>query len=196
MIKPVRTSGPAALTFLTLAEAKAHCRVDDADSDALITSLISAVESYLDGYTGILGRALINQTWRVNLCDWPECDIRLPLSPVSTITSIKYYDTANAQQTISGANYSMHEDALSPYVKFISTYSTPTLYDRDDAIEVLFVAGYGATASDVPAAIRHAALMTIGHLYENRETVVIDSTAVKLPMAADALLAPFRRVGV
>jgi uncharacterized phiE125 gp8 family phage protein len=195
MLKPVRTADPAALTFLTLAEAKAHCRIDDADNDGLITNLISAVESYLDGYSGILGRALINQTWRVNLIDWP-CDvIRLPMAPVSAITSIKYYDDSNVQQTVTASDYSLHEDALSPYVKFIPAFSAPGVYDRDNAIEVLFVAGYGSAASNVPAAIRAAALLLVGHWYENRENVVIGQTVVELPMAVNSLLAPFRRVG-
>lgn len=197
MLKPVRTAAPdPTKPLVTLAECMAHIRQDAGDDESLVEGIRDAVVSYFDGYSGILGRALINQTWKINFSGWPCDEIRLPFSPVQSIASIKYYDALNSQQTVSSSNYALLEDHLSPYVKFIPTYLSPTPYDRDDAIEVLFVAGFGAAASAVPAAIRHAALMTIGHLYENRETVVIDQDAIKLPMGAEALLAPFRRRGV
>lgn len=47
-LSPVRTAAPAELP-ITLAEAKAHCRVDYTDDDAFITSLIGAAVSHLDG---------------------------------------------------------------------------------------------------------------------------------------------------
>ena len=35
-------------------------------------------------------------------------------------------------------------------------------------------------------------LLLIGHWYENREAVVIGSTATELPMAVEALISPYR----
>ena len=49
-------------TPVTLAEAKAWCRVDHIDDDTLISSLIDAAVSKLDGYSGILGRCMVTQT--------------------------------------------------------------------------------------------------------------------------------------
>lgn len=196
-LKPVQTIAPTAV-LITREEAKRQCRIEllVPDDDALIDGLILTAMSIIDGYSGVLGRALINQTWRVNLESWPACRIRLPLAPISTITSVKYYDASNAQQTLDAANYSLLEDALSPYVGWKASASLPSLYEREDAIEVLFVAGYGAAATDVPAAIKHAALMLIAHLYENRETSIVGTTAIELPWSVAALLAPFRRVGI
>lgn len=198
MLNPVRTAAPdPSKPLLSLAECKQFLRIDHADDDSSIEAFRDAVTAYLDGLSGILGRALINQTWKVNLCAWPRLAIRLPFSPVSAITSIKYWDTAtpSVQQTVSASNYSLLEDALSPFVKFVPAFSAPALYDREDAIEVLFVAGYGADSTSVPAAIKAAALLMIGHLFEHREDVVIGETAVPLPLSSNALLAPFRRVG-
>ncbi len=199
MLTPVRVTPPAAdKPLLTKDECKQFLRIDHADEDTLIESFRDGVTAYLDGYAGILGRALINQTWKVNLCRWPSCDIRLPLSPVSSIASIKYWDAAtpSVQQSVTASDYSLLEDALSPYVKFIPAFAAPALYDREDAIEVLFVTGYGADNSAVPAAIKAAALLMLGNLYEHREDVVIGDTAIPLPMGSKSLLAPFRRVGV
>lgn len=189
MLKPVQTVAPT-VALVTREEAKRQCRLEllQPDDDAVIDGLILAATAWLDGYSGVLGRALINQTWRVNLACWPACRIRLPLAPVSVITSIKYYDIANVQRTLDTANYSLLEDALSPYAAYARNISLPALYERDDAIEVLFVAGYGAAASDVPEAIRTAAKFHIEILFDRdpdaRET---------MEKARDALIAPFRR---
>lgn len=195
MLKPVLITAPA-VPLVSLEEAKAHCRVDHDDENAILTGLVTAATSLLDGYSGVLGRALINQTWRVNLCSWPPCRIRLPLSPVSAISSIKYFDAANVERTLNAANYALFEDALSSYAGWSSTASLPSLFEREDAVAVEFVAGYGATTDKVPEAIRLAAKMLVGSWYEGRETTVVGTTAQTLPFAVDALISPFRRVGV
>ncbi len=196
-LKPVQTVAPSA-PLLTLDEVKRHCRVElpQPDDDAVLNGLMLAATAYLDGYSGVLGRALINQTWRINLSCWPACRLRLPFSPVSSIVSIKYYDAANVQQALSAANWSLLEDARSPYAGWALNASLPSLYERADAIEVLFVAGYGATADTVPEAIRVAAKILIATWFENREASVVErATLEKLPFSVDALLSPFRRVG-
>ena len=196
LLKPVLVTPPAAdKPLVSLAEAKAQCRVDHDVDDRLLEMLVAVATAWLDGYSGVLGRALINQTWRLPLSYWPACQIRLPLAPVSTIASIKYFDAANVEQTLDPANYSLIEDALSPAARWTSTASFPSLFERPDAISVNFVAGYGAAASDVPAAIVHAAKMIIAHLYENREHAIVGTSAQAVPFGADVLIAPFRRVG-
>jgi len=47
---------------------------------------------------------------------------------------------------------------------------------------MLFTCGYGSAASDVPADIRQAALLIVGHLYENREAVIDTNGYTMLPM--------------
>ncbi|WP_297534627.1 head-tail connector protein [Nitrobacter sp.] len=56
MLTPIRTVAPAEMP-VTLAEAKAHLRVDHDDQDDLITAQIKAATAWFDGYSGILGRA-------------------------------------------------------------------------------------------------------------------------------------------
>ncbi len=47
---------------VTLAEAKAWCRIDAADEDSLVSALIAAARLHVEALTG---RALITQTWRL-----------------------------------------------------------------------------------------------------------------------------------
>lgn len=48
-----------------------------------------------------------------------------------------------------------------------------------------------ATAAPVPASIKHAALLLIGHFYNNREAVSAERLA-KVPATFDMLIAPHR----
>ena len=196
MLKPVRTAAPA-VTPVSLAEAKAHCRVDHGDDDALITALIASATGYLDGWSGILGRALVNQTWAQKFPTFPAgAVIGLVLTPVSSIASITYYDADNNPQTLDTSVYTLLEDELGPFVTLQVDEIWPSTYAREDAVTVTYVAGYGAAGSDVPAPIRQAMLLMIGHWHENREAVVTGQAPAELPMAVKYLLAPYRRVGV
>jgi hypothetical protein len=44
----------------------------------------------------------------------------------------------------------------------------------------------------VPQAIKQAALLLVGHWYANREAVSIGESVAEIPLAATALLEPFR----
>jgi len=192
MLAPVRTADPAE-TPVTLDEAKLHLRVDHNDDDTLISSLIGAATAYLDGWSGILGRALVTQTWRQDFCRFSDC-MRLPLAPVTSIDKVEYFDGANARQTLDAGVYTLLADARSPFVTLAPGQYWPGIYSRDDAVSVTFVAGCAAEA--VPAPIRTAILLHVAHLYINREAVIVGDAPTVLPMSAEALIAPYRRVGV
>ena len=193
MLSTIRTVAPAD-PLLTLVEAKAHCRVDHAEDDALLASLISAVTSYLDGYAGVLGRALVAQTWRADYAGFD--DMRLPLWPVASVTSLTYTDVADAVQTVPPGNYEIGQDAMGAFIAAAPGFSWPHPAFRVSPVSVTAV--YGTALSDVPGAITAAALLMVGDLYRNRETVAVGGVANAIPMSGtvDALLAPYRRVGI
>jgi len=169
MLKPSLVAAPAE-NPVTLVEAKDFMVVEFTDDDALITSLIAAAASHLDGYSGILGRALINQTWRQDFSCF-QSRLRLPLSPFQSISSIQYYDDDNALQTLSSALYSAYEDHLGPYVERVSGASWPSTYDRANAVQVTYLVGYGA-ANAVPESIKTVIKMIVAELYENRAITI------------------------
>lgn len=193
MLYTIRTVAPVDL-LLTLGEAKAHCRVDHSEDDILLTSLISAVTAHLDGHTGVLGRALVTQTWRSDYAGFE--DLRLPLWPVASVTSVTYIDTADASQTIASGNYELGRDAMGAFIAAAPGFSWPQTAMRVSPVSVTAV--YGTAAVDVPSDIKAAALLMVGDLYRNRETVAVGGVANAIPMSAtvDALLAPYRRVGI
>lgn len=192
MLRPVRTVAPAA-DLLDIDAVKLQLHEDGTDQDSLIEALIAAATAHLDGYSGILGRCLINQTWRQDFEAFAT-RLRLPFPDVSSVSSLQYYDANNAQQTVADANYQLLEDELGAFIELSGLYTPPVTYGyRRDAVSVTFVAGYGPAASDVHPSVIPAALMLIGHWYENREAVNIGNIVSELPFAVRALLAPVSR---
>jgi uncharacterized phiE125 gp8 family phage protein len=190
-------TAPAAAP-LTLAEAKAHLRVNHDDEDALINGLIDAVRGHVDGKDGFLGRALVTQTWELVLDKFPAAEIKIPLPPLQTVESIKYDDGAGLEQTLAANQYSV-DNASEPGWVMPVTARWPTTLDAINAVRIRFVAGYAPDANsppdlaaNVPGAIKAAMLLLIGSLYEHREAIVIGQTAVQIPWGAEQLLRPFR----
>src|SRR6056297_1708873 len=186
-------SGPA-VPLLSLAEAKAHCRVDFADDDDLLTAYVQAATDMVDAEWGELGRALVTQRWRTVMPAFPASghfDLTPP--PVKQITSITYYDADNAEQTLDSNVYRLTVNGEFAGVDLVAGETWPATYARDDAVSVEFDAGYGDAASDVPEGIRLAARLMVGHWYENRMAVTEKSMAT-LPMGVRALLNKYRVV--
>lgn len=192
-MRPVRVTGPA-IDVITATEVKTWARIDGTDDDTLVEALIDAAISHVDGYSGILGRCMISQTWRKDFRYWKPY-FYLPFPDVTAIASVKYFDKDNVEQTVSASLYQLIESDNEALVRFSDDFSEPGLYDdRLDAIKVQFVAGYGASASDVPEAIRTAIKMICAQWYENREASSPQSFQ-ELPNGAQALLRPYRRIG-
>ena len=176
---------------VTLAEAKAHLRVDAADEDALITRLIAAAREQAERLTG---RAFIAQSWILRRDSWPENPARaleIPKPPLIEIASVSVYDRSGAQIILSNDLYIVDDASAPGRVVLKRTCVLPADPREADAVAIAFDAGYGEDASDVPAAIRTAVLHLTAHLYESRG----DKNAVP-PAQALALLAPFRVMGL
>jgi uncharacterized phiE125 gp8 family phage protein len=191
MLVPVRVEAPDA-TPVSLAEAKAHLEVDTTHYDTLISAMIASATEHLDGYTGVLGRAIMTQSWRQDFAGFGG-RLSLPIHPVESITSITYYDENNAQQTLATSVYELQTDALGPYVALKPNQTFPGTYSRADAVSVTFDAG----ADEAPAPIKAAILLMVGDLYRFRETAQAGATsAVQTSTTVDALIRPYRRIGV
>ncbi len=191
MLKPVLTSAPAALP-VTTDEAKAQLSIAHSDQDAFISRLVAAATAHLDGYAGVLGRALITQTWRQDFHSFADC-LRLPLEPVQSVSSVTYYDSDNVLQTLATSFYNLHTDAIGPRIVLKPDQFWPSTYKRDDAVSVTFMAGYGADETAVPEGIRHAILMLVAHWYRNRETVVVGVVSGEMAKGLDTLAGQYRR---
>lgn len=208
MYRPVLVTEPT-ITPITLDEAKAALDIEYPDKDSLIRGLIAAATAHLDGWSGILGRALCEQTWRQDYDCFPWYDpayrlsgsfgsrLRLPLSPVISVGSVKYTDSNDVEQTISNSNYSVLTDELGTYVQFGYNFSFPTPKQfMPAAVRVQYLAGDATVekAWSGPVAIKQAMLLLVRHWYDNPSAIIVGQTIAEVPFAVGALLGPYRRV--
>jgi uncharacterized phiE125 gp8 family phage protein len=157
---------PPSTLPVTLAEAKAHCRVDTSTDDALIDGMIKAAVDKCEHYTG---RALMAQTWRLTLDEFPEA-FELTRIPVASVASVKYFDGTGTEITMASTDYALDNasDFGSAYVVPVYGGAWPSARVQANAVQVNFVAGY-ADAASVPSALKSWILLAVGAMYENRE---------------------------
>lgn len=184
---------PAAGEVLTLAEARAHCRVDATEEDYLLVEWLRAAREHVETLTN---RALMTSTWDYFLDAFPCGEIRLPKGRLQSVTSVKYTDVAGVEHTVSSSDY--HVDTASEPGRIVLAYSkswpTDTLRTMNPVV-VRFVAGYGDRAA-VPLQLKQAMLLLIGWWNETREAATVGNQAssVSAPVAfgVDALTANFK----
>lgn len=195
MILPTLVTAPAS-PIISLADLKAHCRVDFDDDNAVLEAFEVAAVAHLDGWTGLLGRCLVTQTWQVAFEGWSGLGcLRLPFPNTSSVV-VSYFDADDVEQTVSNSLYSVHETSTGSVVRFSDSFSNPAVYsDRVDGVRVAQTCGFGAVDA-VPGPLKTAIKMMVAHWYENREGVVVGTSADEFPMGVTMLIAPYRRVGV
>jgi uncharacterized phiE125 gp8 family phage protein len=180
---------------ISSAEAKLHLRVDISDDDNLITALIQTAREVAED---ISRRALITQTWKLILDEFPKGDeIAIPLPPLQSVTSITYKDQDGTASTFSSDDYIVNTDTEPGKVvlAYGASWPSTTLYPTG-AITVQFKAGFGDASTDVPEKYRQAMLLLIGHWYENREAIATTGAVPKeVPFGVEALLWLDRNMG-
>ncbi|WP_438749462.1 head-tail connector protein [Pararhizobium sp. O133] len=173
---------------LTLAETKAHLRVDLSADDTLITGLIRTVREHLERATGL---ALLTRTFRMYLDIWPSSRvIQIGRGPVQTIESVTVYDAAGLPQEIDVSGFVLDGQAR-PARLVLPKQPAPG--QAINGIEIDFSAGFGSTGTDVPDTLKRAMLLHAALLYEFRGAVCPDSQPAAVPAGYDRLIAPFRR---
>lgn len=195
----LRLIAPPTDDVVTLAEAKAHLRVDEDDEDDLIEALTAAAVARLDGADGMLGRCLAPQTWQLALPAFPAGGIRLPLPPTIAVTSLAYLDTTGTLVTLDPAAYRVVDGGRDGHLvlpPLSTSWDYATAAETPDAVRVTFRAGYQTDDSPpalaVPKPIRQAVLLTLADWYDNRGSAVVGVGVAALPVAADHLVAQFR----
>ncbi len=186
-----RATAPA-VEPVTLAEAKAHLRVDTATDDAYIGSLITAAREWVEQY---LDRTLVHTQWVMRFDKFPPDgthDIELPRPPMATAgtttaVALTFTFENGTTSTYSTASYRVDRDGVPGTVKTLYGQTWPPHLQDDNAISVTWWGGYGAIGTSVPAAIRHAMLMLVGMWYERR--MAADSmSGNEIPFGVKSLL--------
>lgn len=191
---------------VTSAEAKAWMKVDSTDDDTLIGNLITAAREAAEKYTR---RAFITQTWKLTvdlggnsldmalpdgLYELPVSalygeiprEISLPYQPLQSITSVVSYSTSNVSSTYASTNY--FADTANSRIVLNDGSVWPSDMRRKAGLVITYVSGYGTLASTVPQSIKHAIMMHIQKMYDER--IVCD-----MPESCANLLRQYRIYG-
>jgi uncharacterized phiE125 gp8 family phage protein len=160
-----RITPPASLV-VTLAEAKQYCRVYDTHDDGLIATMIEAATEALDAEHGILGRAIVTQTWSGVADAFPAGDVSLKYPRVQSIDAITYFDTSNAEQTLAPSRYELVADDGRAQVCPVGS-GWPATFTRSDAVTITYTCGYGGPER-VPSGLRLAIKLLVEHWYNSR----------------------------
>lgn len=167
---------------VTLAEAKAQCRmVEDDSQDDFLTSLIAPARAYVERYTYY---SFVAGERTATFNAWGDF-LEIARRPIASIDSI-FYSTTNDP-----ADDAELEDFIAPLGRYpfrIYPYATfPTLVDGG-SITVTYTTGAVASTSEEYLIGKRAMLLLIGHWFENRETAVIGQTSAEVDFAVRELL--------
>ena len=184
---------------VSLAEAKSHLRVDHDDEDTLIQAQIIAAREWVEDY---IGYVTVQRQLRLTLDYLPAGDtITLPRSKLISIDSVEYVDRDGVTQTWDASNYSADTYAEEGRLIRDPDSDWPNVRAQRQAVIITYTAGWpddGASppdyAANVPESIKAAIKLTLGNLYENRESVIVGTIATELPLAVKSLLAAHRRI--
>lgn len=186
-------AGPATEP-VSLAEVKAFLKVDTADEDDLIQTLIAAGRVHMEAITR---RAMIDQNWRLTLDDWPDGnEVRLPLGPLDALVAVRVYDPDGAATVLTLAQFLADIGSTPGRIVLPPTIEGEPVRRDALAIEIDYTAGYGAAASNVPEALRQAMLALVAHWFEHRDAVLMAGTGAIVPVSFDKLIAPYRVVSL
>lgn len=173
---PIIVTEPATYP-VTVEEAKLKMRIDAADSDDRIADLISVTTAMFDGYYGVLGRALMPQTWSISMDRFPE-QIRLPLGPLVSVSAVTYVDPAGDTQTVSTSDYEVDLAGFDGWIVPVEPW--PETMATINAVRVEWVAGTGC-----PKPVAEAIKSMIEHFH--------DRSGQSIPVEVGRLIAPYQR---
>lgn len=188
-MREVQTAAPADIP-VTVAQAKAHARISTDADDPYIRELIDLAVRHVEDETN---RALYTQTWARHLDDFPRTGERLiwlDKAPVASVSSITYLDTSGATQTLAASQYRV--DTTHGRISEAYDQTWPETRDVIDAVTVTYVAG-ASNLDEIPAALKHAVLMLVAELYNNRDLSVQGTIVAELKYGIKQLIAPHTR---
>lgn len=135
-------------------------RVTGTDDDERISALIRAAVSAYQHFTG---RVLLSSTWDVYYDAFAD-ELELP-SPLTSVTSVKYQDTTDTQQTLAATVYQV--DTVSEPARLQLAYGQvwPTTYGELNDVVIRCVSGY-VNAASIPEDIRLGLYFWIQEQYD------------------------------
>lgn len=179
---------PPAVEPVTADELRSYLRQTSAGlPDTEADALISEARQLIEDQTGV---AMIDQTWLLALDRWPNAqepwwdgvrqghinmldgangDVHLPRYPLSSVSGVNVYDEDGDATAVTVADtFDIDTYQMPGRMTLKSGATWPVALRANNAIEITYIAGYGATASSVPAPLKRAVKQLAGYLDSHR----------------------------
>lgn len=187
-MNPVLQTGPVKEP-VTLANMKLHLRVDVSDDDDLITAYSLTARRTCER---IARKKFITQTWDL----WDDgfagvgtIQLLKSMSPLQSVTHIKYWDEDDSESTFNAANYIVDTYSQPARIVLKTDQTWPADVLREvNGVNIRVVVGFGDDEADVPEEYNQAIKLLVGHFYENREDIIVGSQVHEVPMGVKDLL--------
>lgn len=168
-----RTQAPTA-PVVAIEDLRTALRKTSSIEDDLVVALEAAAVAHLDGYDGVLGRAIMPQKWRQDFTGWGELRLALPDVSAVTVTAVS---AAGAPVTPDFVALRRDEagwlvECRGPDAETVSVEMTVALPDAKLPI------------------VRAAVKMLVAHWYVSREAA--SGPLSEIPLGVSALIAPLR----
>lgn len=174
---------------VTLSELKTHLRLTNEAEDSFLSELIGEARQEIEDLYGI---AFNTQAWKLTLDHWPmagekwwdgmreghideiyagarHAAVTLPRYPLLSVDTVTVYDEDSNSSTVTIATtFDIDTSQLRGRMALQRGATWPIALRSVGAIEIDYSAGYGASASDVPAPLKRAVRQLAGYLYEHR----------------------------
>lgn len=174
---------------VTIDEVKARLRLTTTADDALILQLITTARVFAEA---AVKKSIVSKGYSLTLerFPWPTECLRLPVPPVSAVTSITYLDTTGALQTWPTDEYLVGLSQLPavilpvPGTIYPATYRAPGL----DVVTVNFNAGPAAGALAIAMdPYLEATRQLAAHFYSHPDAVNAENLK-EMPLGIRSLL--------
>lgn len=205
----VLTTAPASEP-VTAAQLRDHLVVDATTlSDSAANDLIAEARQSIEDMTGL---AFITQSWRLSIDHWPQAreewwdgirethvnqlygprggwsDLELPRYPLQSVTSVTVYDEDSSATSVTpGDVFDIDTQQMPGRMSLKVGQTWPIALRANNAIQIVYVAGYGNAASDVPAPIKRAIRQLASYMYTHRGDACEVGDAYHISGAAQTL---------
>jgi len=151
---------------ITVEKLKIWARIDGTDEDSLLEDIIKSARRLAEKW---IHRSFLTQTITMVMDQWLVDEIEFPFSPLISVTSVETLSEAGVATVYSSDNYYVITESVPGRLAIKQDVSKPENQDRDSAgFKIVYVAGYGPAATNVPQTLRDAIKMWATDIYENR----------------------------
>ncbi len=179
--------------MITVEEVKAARKIEHSEEDALLETLIKSALQYIERRTGQIFVKREQEEMVLDQLPTGSNGVELQWTPVRAVQSVNYLNVSGVSEALGAGDVYLDSRGVYPVLYPLNGAQWPESTCARGSVTVVADIGY----SELPHDIRLAALLLIGHFYENREAVVIGVTAESVPHGFEMLIADYiiERVG-